>query len=476
VLAINRKALGYFRDLLQRPAGEKARRYLDRRGIKQETAEAFLLGYAPEGWSGLKGHLAAASVAEDQGVAAGLLARKDETGRTYDRFRDRVMFPILALTGEVIGFGGRVIDGGEPKYLNSPETAAFSKGENLYAVGPAKDAIRREGYAILVEGYMDVIALHQAGVTHAVATLGTGFTAGHVRLLKRFTDRVVVNFDPDAAGRAAARRSLEVLLEHGFEVQVAALPAGQDPDLFVREQGAEAYRSRLAGALPYIEFLAREIASRLDLGTPRGKVEGLNQVLPFLAQIDNPVRRAAHVETIASVLGIEDRMVLQELKEAVRGRRRAVGPAAAALGNPMQGVTEAETRLLRALLDDAAVRAGVLEEMEDGDVRNPRVAEIVGAVRDAAARGEQVTYPRVAAQVSEGARDIMTRVAALSHPPADLEAARGCLRALRAQRLQRQMGEIQKRLETGGDAAEIDELLRRKVALKKEIEALGASA
>jgi DNA primase len=476
VLAINRKALGYFRDLLQRPAGEKARRYLDRRGIKQETAEAFLLGYAPEGWSGLKGHLAAASVAEDQGVAAGLLARKDETGRTYDRFRDRVMFPILALTGEVIGFGGRVIDGGEPKYLNSPETAAFSKGENLYAVGSAKDAIRREGYAILVEGYMDVIALHQAGVTHAVATLGTGFTAGHVRLLKRFTDRVVVNFDPDAAGRAAARRSLEVLLEHGFEVQVAALPAGQDPDLFVREQGAEAYRSRLAGALPYIEFLAREIASRLDLGTPRGKVEGLNQVLPFLAQIDNPVRRAAHVETIASVLGIEDRMVLQELKEAVRGRRRAVGPAAAALGNPMQGVTEAETRLLRALLDDAAVRAGVLEEMEDGDVRNPRVAEIVGAVRDAAARGEQVTYPRVAAQVSEGARDIMTRVAALSHPPADLEAARGCLRALRAQRLQRQMGEIQKRLETGGDAAEIDELLRRKVALKKEIEALGASA
>ena len=138
-----------------------------------------------------------------------------------------------------------MIGDGEPKYLNSPETPAFSKGENLYGLLPAREGIRREGHAILVEGYMDVIALHQAGVTEAVATLGTGFTPGHVRLLKRFTDRVIVNFDPDTAGRAAARRSLEILLENGFEVQVVSLPPGRDPDLYIREDGVEAYRSRL---------------------------------------------------------------------------------------------------------------------------------------------------------------------------------------------------------------------------------------
>src|SRR5207247_5739515 len=187
------------------------------------------------------------------------------------------------------------------KYRNCPETPAFSKGENRYGVGFAREAIRKEGYVVLVEGYMDVIALHQAGVTHVVATLGTGFTTGHVRLLKRFTDRVVVNFDPDTAGRAATRRSIEVLLENGFEVNVVSLPQGKDPDLFVREEGAEAYRRKLVAGLPYIEFLTRDTASRQDLKGPRGKVAALNEVLPFLARMDNPVSRAGLAEMIAEV-------------------------------------------------------------------------------------------------------------------------------------------------------------------------------
>ncbi|HXH28176.1 MAG TPA: DNA primase, partial [Candidatus Polarisedimenticolia bacterium] len=322
VLAANRLALGYFREQLARPAGDRARRYLEGRGITAETIERFAIGYAPDGWTGLKSHLArglkASEAGESQGVLAGLLARKEESGRTYDRFRDRVMFPILNVADEPIGFGGRVLGGGEPKYLNSPETPAFSKGDNLYGLPFAREAIRREGFAILVEGYMDVIALHQAGVPLAVGTLGTGFTAGHVRLLKRYTDRVVVNFDPDAAGRAAARRSLDVLLEHGFEVQVVTLPQGRDPDLFVREQGAEAYRRRIGDATPYIEFLARDAAARIGVETPRGKIAALNEVLPFLARIDHPVRRAGHIEMLSTVLGIEDRIVLQELRDAVR--------------------------------------------------------------------------------------------------------------------------------------------------------------
>ncbi|HEU4400911.1 MAG TPA: DNA primase [Candidatus Polarisedimenticolia bacterium] len=472
VLAVNRQALGYFREQFTRPAGEKARRYLAGRGIAPETVERFLLGYAPEGWSGVKAHLAR-SLPEEQAVLAGLLARKEETGRTYDRFRDRVIFPIVNLSDEVIGFGGRVIDGGEPKYLNSPETAAFSKGENLYALPLAKEAVRKEGYAVLVEGYMDAIALHQAGVAHVVATLGTGFTAGHVRLLKRYTDRVVVNFDPDAAGRAATKRSLEVLLENGFEVQVVALPSKQDPDLYVREHGVDAYRKRLTEALPYIEFLAREVAARVDLATSKGKVEALNGVLPFLARLDNPVRRAGHVEMLATVFGIEDRMVLQELNGAVRERRRDLGPAGTAAAAGTRLVSEAESRLLRAVMDDAGVREALLGEIvEEEDLERSRITEVIRAIRRLVEKGDDVTYPRVGADISDAARELLTRIAATPHPPATLEEGRGCLRALRAERFQRQMGDIQKRLERGGEAAVVDELLRNKVTLKRRIEAL----
>ncbi len=472
VLSANRRALSYFRDQLQRPSGDRARLYLEGRGIAPETVARFQIGYAPDGWSGAKGALEKAGVPEEHAVLAGLLARKEETGRTYDRFRDRVIFPIVNLAEETIGFGGRVIGEGEPKYLNSPETPAFSKGENLYGIGFAKEAIRKEGYAVLVEGYMDVIALHQAGVAHAVATLGTGFTTGHVRLLKRFTDRVVVNFDPDAAGRAATRRSIEVLLENGFEVNVVALPAGKDPDLFVREEGAETYRRRLQSGLPYIEFLTRDTAGRLDPSTTRGKVSALNEVLPFLARMDNPVRRAGHVEMIATVLGIEDRLILQELKDAVRDRRKGLKPEALAMARGAFIVSEAESRLLRSVMDSEDVRRVVLDEMDEADLETCRIAEILKAVRELVVKGENVTYPRVASLVSDDARDIITRVAALPHPPATLEEGRACLMGLRAARLQRQMGDIQKRLESAGKTEETDHLLRLKVDIKRRIEAL----
>jgi DNA primase len=481
IIGLNRQATSFFREQLMKPTGEKARRYLASRGINREVAERFLVGYAPEGWSGLKEHLArgpanSGGPREALGIAAGLLARKEETGRTYDRFRDRVIFPILNLSDEVVGFGGRIIGPGEPKYLNSPDTAAFNKGENLYALPVAREAIRKDGFAVLVEGYMDAIALQTAGIGQVVATLGTGFTTGHVRLLKRFTEQVVVNFDPDAAGRQATRRSLETLLENGFEVRVVALPAGKDPDLYVREEGADRYRERLAQALPYVEYLAREAAGRIDLERPRGKVQALNEVLPFLARMDNPVRRAAHVEMLATVLNIEDRLVLQELKTAVRERRKDIGMKAASSLESRRPESEAEAVLVRAILDDAEVREALLPELEETDLSSGWVTEIVQAVRRLAATGSDVTYPRIGTEIGDEARETLTRIAALALPRPTLEAGRGCLNTLRAARFTRQMSDIQKQLEHCG-ASEQDELMRRKLGLKKQIEALrGVSA
>jgi DNA primase len=482
IVGLNREAVTFFREQLMRPAGERARKYLAARGLNRDVAERFQVGYAPDGWTGLKDQLLkAAGSASDRrealGVSAGLLARKEETGRTYDRFRDRVIYPIVNLADEVIGFGGRVIGQGEPKYLNSPDSAAFNKGENLYALPLAKETIRREGFAVLVEGYMDAIALQTAGVSQAVATLGTGFTAGHVRLLKRFTEQVVVNFDPDAAGRQATRRSIETLLENGFEVRVVALPPGKDPDLYVRDEGVERYRERLREALPYVEYLAREVAGRVDVGTTQGKVKALNEVLPFLARLDNPVRRAGHVEMLASVFGIEDRLVLQELKEAVRERRKDVGGrATAALGASRRPESEAEAGLVRALMDDGGVRAALLVEVDEADLSSARVKDIVRAVRRLTEKGDDVTYPRIGSELGDDARNVLTWIAAMSHPPMTEEAGRGCLNALRAARMARQMIDIQKTLESC-TPAESDDLLRRKLALKKQIEALrGATA
>lgn len=477
IVDLNREAVTFFREQLMRPAGERARKYLAARGLNRDVAERFLVGYAPDGWTGLKDRLLqAAGTARDRrealGVSAGLLARKEETGRTYDRFRDRVIYPIVNLADEVIGFGGRVIEKGEPKYLNSPDTAAFNKGENLYALPLAKESIRREGFAVLVEGYMDAIALQTAGVTQAVATLGTGFTSGHVRLLKRFTEQVVVNFDPDAAGRQATRRSIETLLENGFEVRVVALPPGKDPDLYVRDEGVERYRERLREALPYIEYLAREVAGRVDVRTTQGKVKALNEVLPFLARLDNPVHRAGHVEMLASVFGIEDRLVLQELKEAVRERRKDVGGrTTAALGAARRPESEAEAGLVRALMDDGGVRVALLAEVDEADLSSVRVKDIVRAVRRLAEKGDDVTYPRIGSELGDEARDVLTWIAAMPHPPMTEEAGRGCLSTLRAARMARQMVDIQKTLESC-TPAESDDLLRRKLALKKQIEAL----
>jgi DNA primase len=371
-----------------------------------------------------------------------------------------------------------VLGQGEPKYLNSPDTAAFSKGDNLYGLPQARESMRREGFAVLVEGYMDAIALQTAGVGQAVATLGTGFTSGHVRLLKRFTGQVVVNFDPDAAGRQATRRSLETLLENGFEVRVVALPTGKDPDVYVRTEGAEAYRQRLKEALPYIEYLAREVAGRVDLSRAQGKVQALNEVLPFLARLDNPVLRSAQVEMLATVFGIEDRLVLQELKDAVRERKKAVGEAPRPGGpGTRRAESEAESSLVRALLDDAEVRSALLPQIEEDDLPPGRVLEIVRVVRGLTEEGAEVTYPRVGERLGEEARDALTRIAALPHPGVTVESGRGCLDTLRAALFTRQMTDIQKQLEHSGNAVEINELLHRKLTLKRRIEALrGVSA
>lgn len=295
-------AARFYREQLKtsRPAVD----YLRRRGLSGEIAARFGLGYAPEGWQALQQVFPRY---EDKALAEAGLVIDNDQGRRYDRFRGRVMFPIHDRRGRIIAFGGRVVDGSEPKYLNSPETPLFEKGRELYGLYLAQKAIREQGFAIVVEGYMDVVALAQFGLANVVATLGTATTPQHVHLLLRQTDRVVFCFDGDAAGRRAAWRALENALESLRDDATLAflfLPAEHDPDSFVRAEGVEALRRAAASATPLARFLIEELHARHDLGSAEGRAAFVHAAGPLVSRVSAPVLKLQLTKTVAEDSGL----------------------------------------------------------------------------------------------------------------------------------------------------------------------------
>ena len=472
LLKVNRAALEYFRTILQSETeGKRGADYLVRRNLSKETIEEFGLGFAPDRWDGVKQTLLAAGFAEAQLLSAGVVLKKEDTGRTYDRFRNRLIFPILGLSGECLGFGGRMIGEGEPKYLNSPETPVFRKGDNLYGLSHSGEAVRKAGFAVLVEGYIDFLSLYQAGFRNLVATLGTGFTPGHAKLLGRFTRRIVVNFDPDSAGRAATRRSLDILLESGFDVRVLCLPGGKDPDRFIQEDGPENYSRLLSGAPPYIEYLAREAAARLNVGTTAGKIEALDLVLPYVARLESPVERSEQAKLLADLFRIEDGVILQELKRALAERRSSVNAApppeaAAAPAGPA-------IRLLRVLVENVEARQALVPTLKDEDLAGTDIERIWPALKDLLRSGSEVSYPRLGSSLKDAeVQSLLLRIAAAPGPEASLPEGEACLRRLKEAGLARRMREVQSRLEATHPEAKVDELLREKMELRREIQDL----
>lgn len=329
------RAAKFYYEQLKR--SEKAISYLKGRGVSGEIAQKFGIGYAPEGGQSL------AAAFDDYGAAelqlAGLVGKSDD-GRLYDRFRDRVMFPILNQKGETIAFGGRLLGDGKPKYLNSPETPLFEKGREVFGLPQARAALRDKDTAIVVEGYMDVVALAQHGVGNAVATLGTATTATHVQKLLRQVDRIVYCFDGDAAGRKAAWRALENSLEALPEqksVGFVFLPEADDPDSFVRRQGTEAFERLIAQAMPLSEFLLRELASHCDMTSAEGKAKLVAEAKPLLARLQTPLLRLQLVKRLAEASGFSQPEVerLCDLRPIVRAAPARVPRQAPSLLRPL---------------------------------------------------------------------------------------------------------------------------------------------
>ncbi len=297
--------------------------YLKQRGLTGEIAARYGLGYAPEGWQALQAAFADYSAA---GLLECGLVLENEQGRRYDRFRDRITFPIQDQRGNVIGFGGRVLGKGEPKYLNSPETPIFEKGRELYGLVQARQSIRDHECVLVVEGYMDVVGLAQFGVGNAVATLGTAATPHHIQKLLRLTDRVVFCFDGDAAGRRAAGRALEVSLEHLADNKTLSflfLPEEHDPDSFVRAEGPDAFRAAMNRALPLAEFLLAELKKDIDLGTAEGCARLVHEAKPLVTRIAAPLLRLQVIKMLAEAAGFTQAEVEQSfgLKAAAPPRR-----------------------------------------------------------------------------------------------------------------------------------------------------------
>jgi len=344
--ALMEKAMDFYRAELKK--SPRAIEYLKGRGLTGEIAARYRIGYAPDDWQALQGSF---SNYEDKSLVEVGLVIQNEEGKRYDRFRDRVMFPILNARGAVIGFGGRMLDKGEPKYMNSPETPLFEKGRELYGLPQARDAIRTAGRVLVVEGYMDVVALAQFGVGYAVATLGTATTPVHVSKLLRLADELVFSFDGDAAGRKAAWRALEVSLPLAPDhkpIRFLFLPEGEDPDTYIRKHGREAFETRVREAETLSQFLLAQLRAECDLGTAEGRARFLSMAKPHVQKITAPALRLQLINEIAQLGRVAD----SEIHGLLELPRRPAFARASSRRPSYDAPSSLEWSLLTALLSD----------------------------------------------------------------------------------------------------------------------------
>ncbi len=354
----------YFGTMLAGPQGERARQYLSQRGLSDEIVARFRLGYAPPGWDGLLTALVAKRYPVAVLEQAGLVTARSGGDGHFDMFRDRLMFPIFDLQDRVVAFGGRALADAEPKYLNSKETPAFAKGRLLYALSQARESIREQGEVLVVEGYMDAITCHQFGFTHAVASLGTALTADQVGLLRRFAPRVAFVYDSDRAGQTATERGLALCEEAELAARVAVLPAGADPDAFLKKHGAEAFGRLVSGALPMFEYNVEMASRRHDPASREGKLALIDEVLTVIQSVANPVRTAEYLRALAERFDLPEDALRQRLRTRKRTGRPSTKDAGAPLLRGDRAREEAERLLLHLMVQEPARRIVIAQTLK----------------------------------------------------------------------------------------------------------------
>jgi DNA primase len=472
LVEIHREAETFFVKQLQGTTeGSLAGAYLEDRGLSKDAIERFGIGYAPSGGEALLRQLKP-KYNDKLLVDSGLVSRDQSGGRLFDRFRRRITFPISNESGKIVAFGARALGDDMPKYLNSPETPIYSKSNVLYHMDRAKEGIRRDDYAILVEGYMDAIAVARAGISNVVASCGTSLAEPQVKLLGRFTKRVIVNYDPDAAGQSATERSLALLLEHDFEVRVLALPPvgnkKADPDLFIRERGKDEYLKLLKDAPPYVDYLIAR-ARQMDLTTGEGKLRAVNFLLPYVQKIPNRILRSEWATRIAQQLRLDEPVLRAALSKAASERRSEVKTKPELVARAAKPV---ERRLIRMLAEAEGFRKQLAEQLQNARLYHGLETErIFAALVVASLSGQPVQAAEVGAALEERDRRLLYEILFEEANEPTWEEAMSCIEALQHRQAERELADVQRSIEANPAAPELRGLLEKKQQLMRRLAA-----
>lgn len=466
---IHQLAAQLFQESLESPQGAEARSYLERRGVSRQTAAQFGLGLAGRGGGSLLRRLQAKNYSPELLDESKLVVRRDD-GSYYDRFRNRLMFPIHDEMGKVIAFGGRALAAeDQPKYLNSAESKLYRKSSVLYNMHRAKSAIRKVGRAILVEGYMDVIGLCAAGIEEVVASCGTSLTNDHARAIHRHTDQIVINFDPDAAGSDAAERSIQMLLDEGMQVRVLELNADLDPDEYVRQHGAGGYRQALEQAPGYFLWIAGRARRRFDQHTAEGKIAMLKSLLPAIQRVSNRLERMTIANEMASYLGLNAGAVLEEFRKSAADRREPARMQQPAL----PAVPPVERQLLLCLLNDPDSQSQLAGQLLEAPlVERLAMGRIFHALATIHAAHDVVTYQTLYDRLEIEDRHLLSSVVLADNifgEKYSVAEARACLETLYANERRREISELRQRIRQAERAGDFDAIRTLAEALDRLI-------
>ncbi len=475
VIELNQWALQWWQDQLQSKAAASVRQYLKQRGLTEETAQIFRLGFAPDSWEALSTHLRQKGATQEQLELSGLVVKKDEGG-SYDRFRGRLIFPVFDPQGKPIAFGGRTLDpDGEPKYLNSPETPAYTKGRHLFGLHLTRDEIRRQGFAILVEGYLDLIVPYQFGIKNVAASLGTALTPEQVKLIGRFARKVVVNYDGDRAGVQAAKRAIETLLAEDLETKVLVLPDNADPDDFIRKYGVTEYQQRRGKAQPHIQFVLDQAVRDRNLHNPADKAAAVEETLPFVRAVRSRIQRREYFDIAMDALRVQaDER--RELWQRTRGAASADAQSVQQVVVRQLKPTVAEEKLLKLLLGSEELRKIVLPRLEPGDYEGLATAPLFRGLVKLNEGESEISFDSLSVETGDNpaASELLARL--LIAEPLEsfdeaLSQADKCLDALRLMKLDREIDELSSQVaeaERAGEAEKRDQLSLQLLELAKQ--------
>ena len=483
VIELNKIALAFWEEHLYTDDKKAvaARDYLEGRGISKAVIEQFRIGFSPDSWQALHDHLLASGADEKLIEQSGLVSVNEEKERVFDRFRGRIMFPVLDVNGDPVAFGARAMGDDQPKYLNSPETPAYVKGKHLYGLFQSKEAIRQKKFAILVEGYLDLIALYQFGVTNVAASLGTAFTSDQSKLLSRFTKKVVINYDGDSAGIKAARRAIEELLPQDFDIKVLVLPDGHDPDDFIRANGSDGYNEARGKALPFLQFVLDSSMRERSLHNARQKSEAIEEVIPAISVIKNPVQKRQSFDDAMTFFRVDDPAVKRELWQSVKNGR---GVEPDQIRRHVKRVTQAkltvaEQKLLELLVYDGELQDKVLPILEETDFENLASAQLFRALYSIHEQGAELSIEKAREFIEddEFLEDFvpllfMTEPKRASGEVIDevFHQAENCIFSLRSMAISNRIMEISQELiaaEQAGNKAMIEQLVNEQLDLAR---------